>query len=94
MNNEEKKALDPIMVKNPLTNRFINIAPLFEVAEGWFEGFGDMADSVDKSIELMTCYKNEASEADNITFVGNIAALFQIRNTLRNITEFTEDRRH
>lgn len=93
MINEKEMIKEPILVKNPITGRFVNVAPLFNTCEQWFEGFAYMAESIDDTIQLLTVYKCEASESDPIRFKNQVGNLFKLRNAIRDMNEYKEDKK-
>jgi hypothetical protein len=85
------KPLDPIMVMNPHTGRYVNVAPLFEVQhETYSDSLSQMATDCDGSIRMITASMQDwqVDEAKN-----RIYGLYVLRDMFNQMTEF-EERKH
>lgn len=92
MNEEDK--LDPIMVKNPKTDRLINIAPLFEMVNYYWGGcFYKVAKAMDEAAVRMACSATEDSISNINAHTSLLFDLFTLRDTFDNISEYKEERR-
>jgi hypothetical protein len=88
------QAPEPMLVLNPVTGRYVNVAPLFEAINEYFSGdFRYAANNIDEAIEHFVCTANDNTASSPITFANHMYYLFKLRNAIRKVTEFKEDRR-
>lgn len=86
--------LEPILVLNPETKRYVNVAPLFHFVNELHGGdFYKASKAIDKVIHSYVCYKSEEMESDPLGFNGNCFELFNFRDALEGISEYKEERR-
>jgi hypothetical protein len=85
---------EPILVLNPETKRYVNIAPLFKTINENHDGnFHRASKAIDKVIRSYVCLKTEAMESDPLGFNSNCFELFNFRDALEGISEYKEERR-
>lgn len=86
--------IEPILVLNPETKRYVNVAPLFYLINENYGGkFYEASKSIDNVIEMVACNKTAEMENNPSGFVNNMNTLFFFRNTINGIAEFKEERR-
>jgi len=82
---------DPILVNNPLTKRFVNIAPLLNLVNDDHDGnFKQMAKSIDGIIRHVSCTVF-TDDVDILRHTNAIQMLYTLRDTIDNISEYSEN---
>ena len=89
-----KNTKEPILVLNPESGRYINIAPLVEfVNEDYLGHFYEMSKGVDAVIKLLACTPFAQDEGgDNVEIASRFSFLYSLRDVINSISEFKEDR--
>ena len=88
------QAPEPMLVLNPVTGRYVNVAPLFEAINDHFNGdFRYAANNIDEAIEHFVCTANDSTASSPMDFANHLFCLYKLRNAIRDVTEFKEDRR-
>ena len=81
-------------VLNPVTGRYVNVAPLFEAINDHFNGdFRYAATNIDEAIEHFVCSADDNTASSPMDFANHLFCLYKLRNAIRDVTEFKEDRR-
>ncbi len=87
-------APEPMLVLNPVTGRYVNVAPLFEAINDHFNGdFRYAATNIDEAIEHFVCSADVNTASSPLTFANHMYCLFMLRNAIRKVSEFKEERR-
>ena len=85
--------LEPILVMNPETERYVNIAPLLDIVNSVWQGeFTQVGDALDAAAVDIACCADQMDAAPN-DIGGVMYELFRLRDVFYNIAEFKEDRR-
>lgn len=94
MRTEEEK-LEPILVKNPETGRFVNVAPLFNLVNDEYQGdFKQLADEIDHGAVTFAGSASEIMQDAPLEATRIFYNLFGLRDTIKNMLEYKEERRH
>ena len=87
--------LEPILVKNPKTGRYVNVAPLFELVNIEYEGeFTELADAVDRGAVTFAGSASEVMQHSHLEAAGIFYNLFGLRDAINNMAEYKEESRH
>lgn len=88
MEKNEEFQLEPILVKNPLTGRYVNVAPMFSIIGEVFDNdIKDVSNAVDKAIRTM-CLHSEPDKCGTHEFKDNLFVLYQVRDIFNLMAEF------
>lgn len=85
--------LEPILVKNPLSNRYVNVAPMFQIMNDMFDDhFSDLSQQLTKAIEMAAVYTDKDFR-NRDDYSWNMFIFFQIRDMFNNMEEFSGEKR-
>lgn len=89
---EKRLPLEPILVKNPLSGRYVNVAPMFDIMNDMFDDhFSDMAKHLTKAIEMSAVYVDKDFRGTD-EFSWNLYVLFNIRDMLDRMDEYKAEK--
>ncbi len=81
---------EPILVLNPLTEKYVNVTPLFNtVGINFDHSFNRAGKSIDNAIEAIATAN--MPDFDQMEMANIMHTLFNLRNVMFETTEFKQD---
>ncbi len=79
---------EPVLVVNPLTNRHINITPMFRFLNEVFEGeLHEVVKQLNRTIEMVVLYTSDDMRGTD-EFADNMLTLFTLRDIFDCMEEY------
>lgn len=93
MKNQNKQT-EPQLVQNPVTGRWVNMQPLWQIGQEVFDNSpAIMAQTIDNSIRLLNKSMVEDDEGYIADMKQNLFNLYELRDMFNNMTEYNESKR-
>ena len=88
--NPNQPALDPILVKNPNTGRFVNVASLFNTTKNVFGNkISEIANECDSTIRIIVTSPIAEHKIEEVRVA--VYGLYELRDMFKAMTEYTEN---